>query len=110
MPTRIEDRWFDSHGVQRACYKIKKSLRRLNVTAQEFKKSWTIVRSSIPDEELFYLFDNAFGAKNSVFSKMDFIKDILRRYKAMGDPVCLFGVPAYYLSVCSVSALGHVAM
>ena len=69
-----------------------------------------MVRSSIPNEELFYLFNNAFGAKNNLSRKLDFIKDILRRYKAMGEPVCLFGVPAYCPSVCSVTSIGHVAM
>ena len=42
----------------------------------------------ISDEDLFYLFEKTFGVYGNLGGKVDFIKDILRRYKAMGEPVC----------------------
>ena len=64
-----------------------------------------MVQTVISDEELFCLFEKAFGHRN-LDKKVDFIKDILRRYKAMGEPVCvsLFGMPLLLCFVlCTVS-------
>ena len=50
----------------------------------------------ISDEEMFCLFEKAFGHR-TLDKRVDFIKDILRRYKAMGEPVCvsLFAMPPF---------------
>ena len=59
------------------------------VSSKEFKKSWKMVQPVISDEELFCLFEKAFGPHRNLDGKVDFMKDILRRYKAMGKPVCV---------------------
>ena len=48
-----------------------------------------MVQPMISDDELFCLFEKAFGSHGSLDGKVDFVKDILRRYKAMGEPVCV---------------------
>ena len=47
-----------------------------------------MVQPMISDDELFCLFEKAFGPHDNIAAKELFIKDILRRYKAMGEPVC----------------------
>ena len=59
------------------------------VSAKEFKKYRRMVQPMISDEELFCLFEKAFGPHGKLDDKVDFIKDILRRYKAMGELVCV---------------------
>ena len=59
------------------------------VSSKEFRKSWKMVKRLISDEELFCLFEKAFGQHGNLDGKVDFIKDILRRYKDMGEPVCV---------------------
>ena len=59
------------------------------VSLEEFKKYWQMVQPIISDEELCCLFEKAFGPHGSLAGKVDFIKDILRRYKAIGEPVCV---------------------
>ena len=60
------------------------------VSSKEFKKCWKMVQPTIPDEELFYLFEKAFDVPgNNLDGKVNFINDILRRYKAMGELVCV---------------------
>ena len=48
-----------------------------------------MVHPMISDEDLFRLLDKAFGLHGNLDDKVDFINDILRRYKAMGEPVCV---------------------
>ena len=59
------------------------------VSLKQFRKCWKKVQPMIPDEELFCLFEKAFDVPGNLGSKLDFIKDILQRYKAMGEPVCV---------------------
>ena len=59
------------------------------VSSKEFKKCWKMVQPMIPDEELLCLLEKAFGLNGTLAGKVDFIKDILRRYKAIGEPVCV---------------------
>ena len=59
------------------------------VSAKNFKKCWQKVQTVISHEEIFCLFEKAFGVPGNLGDKVDFIKDILRRYKAMGEPVCV---------------------
>ena len=71
------------------------------VSSKEFRKCWKMVQTVISDEELFCLFEKAFGRRN-LDKKVDFIKDILRRYKAMGEPVC---EPIWHASVSFLCAV-----
>ena len=87
MPQRIKQRWFKIQGASKA-FGITKALQRSNISVQDFNKYWKAVRDYIPDKELDSLFVKAFGVRNNITARMDFIKDILRRYKAMGEPVC----------------------
>ena len=59
------------------------------VSSKEFRKWWKMVQPMISDEELFCLFEKAFDVPGNLDGKVDFVKDILRRYKAMGEPVCV---------------------
>ena len=57
-----------------------------------------MVRPEIPDEELFCLFNKAFGRRDNLAGKVDFVRDVLRRYKVMGEKVCLSDKPLLCLS------------
>ena len=71
-------------------------LRKAQIKPAEFKKCWSKVKGTIPDNELFRLLDKACGhLKHS--GKEYFVKDIMRRYKAMGEPVRLRGI---FAAVC----------
>ena len=99
MPTRIRHRW--CHKTSKYYYKchITHAVRKLNLSRMDLRKYWRLIEPSIPDEELLRLFEKAFGAHRCLASKVDFIKEVVRRYKAMGAPVCLSGTPIFCLSV-----------
>ena len=80
VPTRIKERWYSTHGNS-IVFLIGTALSKANVNAEEFKKCWRTVQPTIPEEELFRLFDETFGSGNDVHLRVDFIKDILRRYQ-----------------------------
>ena len=73
-----------------------KVLEKAQIKPAEFKTCWSKVKDTIPDNELFHLFDNAYGNLNHS-GKEYFVKDIMRRYKAMGEPVRLRGI---FAAVC----------
>lgn len=60
----------------------------------------------IPDEELFCLFEKASGPLQ-LSGKVDFVKEILRRYKAMGEAVekVRLCVSVRYVSIGLVSVV-----
>ena len=87
VPTRIKQRWCKIHG--KGCeFHITKALSMAKVSSKEFRKCWEMVHPMISGEELFCLCDKAFGVHGNLDGKVDFVKDILRRYKDMGEPVC----------------------
>ena len=99
MPTRIRHRW--CHKTSKKHYYkfyMTQAVRKLNLGRTDFRKYWRLIEPSIPDEELLRLFEKAFGAQ-CLASKVDFVKEVVRRYKAMGAPVCLSGMPIFCLSV-----------
>ena len=110
VPSCIRERCCKKHSEKSPSFTITSALRRSKVRAFDFKKYWRMVQTRTPDDELVELLKNVTGAHSSLSGKVNFIQDILRRYKAMGEPVCVFGMPACCLSVCSVSSLGHVVM
>ena len=87
VPARISKRWREcsrsAHGL-----KFSGALAKAQIKPAEFKKCWRKVKDTIPDNELFHLFDNAHGQFNRS-GKEYFVQDIMRRYKAMGKQVCL---------------------
>ena len=104
VPARIRERWckirpngFDFH--------ITKALSKAKVSSEKFKMYWRRVQPTIPQEDLFRLFEKAFGPGRNVFSKVDFINDILRRYQNMGEPVRDCVVCLSFLSMCCVGVL-----
>ena len=105
VPTRIKQIWRNCHGSS-GQFHITKALSTAKVSSKEFRKCWKMVQPMISDEELFCLFDKAFGPHDNLDDKMDFVKDILRRYKAMGEPVCACARAClawlYFVSVCCV--------
>ena len=88
VPTRIKERWCKSHGTAYQ-FIVTKVLSIAKVSSKEFKTCWRMVKAVISDKELFCLFEKAFGVSGNLDGKVDFINDILRRYKAMGEPVCV---------------------
>ena len=89
VPVCILKRWRERGRLIR----FSDALEKAQIKAAEFKKCWSTVKGTIPDNELFHLFDNAHGTLNRS-GKEYFVKDIVRRYKAMGEPVRLRGIIA----------------
>ena len=105
VPRRIQSRWFKFQGSTTNKLGITTALQRSNISAQDFKKCWIAVRGNIPDKDLYSLFVKAFGVRHNVAGRVYFVEDILRRYKAMGEPVCLSGMPVYSVGSCHSSAM-----
>ena len=87
VPKRIKERWCKSHGTG-CTFVITKALSMAKVSLKQFRKCWKMVQPMIPDEDLFCLFEKAFDVYGTLGDKVDFIKDVLRRYKAKREPVC----------------------
>ena len=104
VPTRIRERWCEIHGDGFE-FDISKALSKAKVSPEEFKKRWRKVQPTIPEEELFRLFEKAFDSRNNLLGRVDFINDILRRYQDMGEPVCDCVACLSFVSVCSVGLL-----
>ena len=98
LPKRIRERWCKSHTGFR--FNLVKPLPIANISAQEFRKAWKIVGPIIPDKELFRMFEKGFSVSDDQDSKAAFIKDIVRRHKAMGEPVCVCVTVSLSLCVC----------
>ena len=98
MPRRIWHRWRHKANKNYKFY-ITQVLHKLNLCRTDFKKYWKLIEPSIPDGELLRLFEKAFGAHRCLPGKVGLVKEIVRRYKAMGAPVRLFGVSIFCLSV-----------
>ena len=86
VPARIFKRWRECGRINRRIT-FSEVLRKAQIKPAEFKKCWSKVKDTIPHNELFHMFDNAYGQYRS--SKEYFVKDIMRRYKAMGKQVCV---------------------
>ena len=98
LPPRIVHRW--RHKVRKTNkFFLTRALRKLNLSRTDFRKYWQLTEPSIPDEKLLRLFEKAFGTHGCLPGKVDFVKELVRRYKAMGAPVCLSGVPIFCPSV-----------
>ena len=95
LPTRIRQKWLKL-GNRVARYGISRALQGANVPAQEFRKCWDRVKDSIPEKELLLLCKKA---KGSFAGRVNFVKAVVRRHKAMGESVCLFGMPIFFFSV-----------
>ena len=60
------------------------------MSVQEFRKYWAFVKPNSSDDELFDMFEKArFGQYCNMDGKVEFVRDVLRRYKAMEGPVRL---------------------
>ena len=102
VSSRIKQRWYKSHG--KGCrFDITKVLSMAKASSEEFRKCWKVVQPMISDEELFCSFEKAFDVPGNLDGKLDFIKDILRRYKTMGEPVCECLTCLFFVFVCCVS-------
>ena len=67
-----------------------------NISSEEFQKYWRVVEKMIPDEELLCMFEKASSTHDNLAGKVDFINNILRRYKAMGEPVSYFWLCLFF--------------
>ena len=104
VPSRIKERWRKTHHN---CgeFNITKALSEAKVSPKEFKKCWKRVHPMIPEEELFRLCEKAFGSGHNLCAKVDFIKDIVRRYQDMAEPVRDCVVVLSFVSMCCVCLL-----
>ena len=93
VPARIQGKW----GKKGSKFDMTTPLSTAKVSSEDFKKCWKTVRGAIPDNVLFRLLKKTFGQHRNLSGKVDFVKDILRRYKAMGEQVSLTDIP---LSLC----------
>ena len=80
VPKRIRERWCSYPCGNNVEFLIGTALSQTNVGAEKFKKCWKTVQPTIPEEELFRLFDKTFGSVDNLRGKVDFIKDILQRH------------------------------
>ena len=80
VPRRIKERWCSTHrkGTE---FQMGQALSKVHVNAEEFKTCWKTVQRTLSEEDLFDLFIGAFGSGDDVNLKINFIKDILGRYK-----------------------------
>ena len=75
VPTRIRDRWFESHrGTE---FRLGTACSKVNVSPEEFKKCWRNVQPTLSEEVLFRLFDSTFGSVGNLERKIKFVKHIL---------------------------------
>jgi len=81
VPARIGERWRSERPENTSQFHITTALSEANVNAEDFKKCWRTVQPTIPKEELVRLFNKTFGSENNLHHKVNFIKDILRRYQ-----------------------------
>ena len=88
VPKRIKERWHESHADSYR-FDLKIVLAAVNISAEEFKNAWKMVGPMVTDKELFRMFKKGFSVRDDQDSKAAFIKDIVRRHKAMGEPVCV---------------------
>ena len=100
VPARIKQKWCKRGGAKGQFF-VTKALPMAKISTEEFRKCWKIVQPMIPDEELFRLLEKTFGPHKNLDDKVIFIKDIMRRYKAMGEPVCV-RERAYLSCLCFV--------
>ena len=105
LPSRIRERWFSIHDNSGQIFCITKALSETKVSAKEFKKCWKRVQPMIPEEDLLRLLKKAFGSGHNLSSKVDFIKDIVRRCQDMGEPVRECVVFLSFVSMCCVCLL-----
>ena len=80
VPARIKERWHSTRPNNGAQFLINTALSEAKVSAEKFKKCWQTVRPTIPEEDLFRLFDKTFGSDDNLRGKVDFIEDILQRH------------------------------
>ena len=105
VPKRIRERWCSYPCGNNVEFLIGKALSQTNVGEEKFKKCWKTVQPTIPEEELFRLFKKGFNSRNNLHGKVDFINDILRRYKGMTEPVCDCVACLSFVSMCCVGLL-----
>ena len=95
MPRRIASRWANHLKLEWEKvdfnYSLFKVLKILNVTSQEFEKSWRFVDESATDDEIFRLLKEAgFGARSGAISpRIDFVRKVLQRYKEAKVFLCV---------------------
>ena len=99
VPASIRNKVHKNHHVWWPRVYMRAALKSSNVTADDFKICWKMVKPSIPDEKLVDHFRKMLGAHSRLSSIKGFIQDIMQRYKAMSAPVCLSGMPIFCLSV-----------
>ena len=106
MPQRIVSRWGKHVGKKhqnRFKYNISPALMRTNVSVNDFQKCWAFVAPCMSDEELFHLFKRTgfdqpnMGLYGNINGKMNFIKEIMRRFQVMGGAVRPSCMPAMHV-------------
>ena len=110
VPKRIKQIWCKSVGNGSYWIHLTQALAMADVSADEFRKCWQVVQLRIPRKEFFRLFKKAFGQNFNLPCRVAFVKDMVRRYKAMGEPVCECLACLSFVSVCPVGAARNVVV
>lgn len=100
VPTRIKERW-----PKCPSFCITKALQQLDVSPKIFQACWKQVQPKIRDDELFALLKEAFNGSDKLNRRVDFIKEIFRRYKVIEDQVCPSGMPVFFPSVLCIQMI-----
>ena len=106
VPKRIKRRWFKEADNKSVQHRISGALETVGISRKEFYLCWKKVKPKIPDDELFSLLNKAFGTPRDHAAKDKFVRDVWRRYKAMGERVRL----SVCLSVCHASSVRVCAL
>lgn len=91
VPVRLRQKWQKSKSCpgEYCIFRINQAVAHANVRPAKFVKIWRILRDKIPDNELFALLKKAFSRGCNLARRVEFVHEVMRQYKAMGEPVCL---------------------
>ena len=73
-------------------FRINKAIELANITMIQFQQGWKIMKRRIPDKELYDMLEKAFRSPNNLAGRVVFVKEIMRRWKAIGAPVCMIDI------------------
>ena len=85
VPKRIRERWLKTHrGTE---FRVGTAFSEANISSEKFRKCWKTVQPTMSEDDLFCLFDEAFGSDNDVHRKVKFINCILQLHQGMQETV-----------------------
>ena len=83
VPKRLMHRWLREADNKSLQHHISRALATVGISRKEFTLRLRRVQPEIPDDELFSMYNKAFGTPGDLVPKLKFVQEILRRYKAI---------------------------